>query len=257
MKNLSATFITLLFIFISLSGYSQSSEKKGILYSSSVSAGFQLYSKGWNTNLEFTKIKDFRNSTFLKIELGQLKSEKEIRQTLELGFSIAGINSPKPFVYAKQNNFYNLNILVGKQTMLGERSSKNGVEVSLKYSGGFSLGILKPYYLQLIRPIDNQTYYLSIEKYNPEDAAFFIEPNNIYGSAGFSRGLNELKFLTGGQLRAGLNFDWAMYDDFIKSIEVGVVANVYSRRVPIMIISNNKQFFTNFYLGIQFGKKKA
>lgn len=249
------TFIFLTFFFSRL--HAQTIEKKGIIYNSSFAGGFQLYNKGWSANIEFAKIKNFHKRTFYQIEFAQLKNEKEVRQTIDLGFSIVGINAPKPFVYGKENNFYTLNFSSGQQRMIGQRANKTGVEVSIKYLGGFSLGILKPYYLQLLVPIDNDTYYLDEQKYSEENKNLFLDWYSIYGAAGFKKGLNEPKFIPGIHLKAGLIFDWAIFDEFIKALEVGGSLDLYPKKVPILIYDNNKPYFANFYIGVLFGKKKS
>lgn len=55
--------------------------------------------------------------------------------------------------------------------------------------------------------------------------------------------------------KAGLNFDWATYDDFVKSAETGIGAELYLKEIPIMIQENNKPLFVYLYLSLQFGKK--
>lgn len=235
----------------------QTVEKKGILYSSSFGIGGQIYSHGWSGHLELSKINDLHKRNFYQFEIAQLKHPKEVRQTNDYGFSIVGINPPKPYIYGKQNNFYQVNISRGQERMIGQRAAKSGVEVSVKYMAGFSLGILKPYYLQLLIPQDQDKYRLEEHKYSEETRENFLDWYLIYGSAGFSKGLDEPKLVPGLHLKAGLKFDWAFYDQYIKALEVGGVLDAYPKKVPIMVTESNQRIFPNFYIGVQFGKKKA
>lgn len=231
-------------------------EKKGILYSSSTAVSGQWYTNGWAANLEFTNILDLHNKKFWQIEFAHLKHPKEIRQTLDLGYTPVGFNAPRPFIFGKENYFNSLNVNYGQMRMIGQRANKSGVEVSLKYCGGFSLGILTPYYLQLIIPIDNERAYIEDKKYN-EAPDLFLNSFSIYGSSGFSRGIGQTHFIPGIHAKVGLHFDWAFFEEYIKAIEVGLAADAYIGKVPVMILENNPRVFTNLYIGLQLGKKKS
>jgi hypothetical protein len=239
-----------------MSLYAQSSNKKGILYSSSTALAGQWYTNGWSANLEFTNILDLHKKNFWQIEVSHLKHPKEVKQTLDLGYTPYGLNAPRPFVFGKENYFNCLNVSYGQMRMIGQRATKSGVEVSVKYCGGFSLGILNPYYLQLIIPIDKDRAYIEDKKYTDEPD-LFLNSFSIYGSSGFARGVNQIKLLPGIHAKAGLHFDWAFFEEYIKAIEVGIAVDAYSRKVPLMIIENNQQVFTNLYIGLQLGKKKS
>jgi hypothetical protein len=236
-------------------------EKKGIVYSSSFGVGGEIFSNGWSANMEWANINTLHLRNFFQIEVGQLRHPKETRQPSDFanyGVSIPALNPPKPFVYGKRNNFYMVNVSRGQERMIGQRAEKSGVEVSFKYSLGFSLGIVKPYYLQYFKPSDDPNARAFEEaKYSNETRDYYLDRNWIYGAAGFSKGVTEPSFIPGGQAKAGLKFDWAFFDEYIKALEVGVVVDAYPRRVPIMILEKNPRVFTNLFLGIQFGKKKA
>ncbi|MBA2423229.1 MAG: hypothetical protein H0V61_08395 [Chitinophagales bacterium] len=254
MKHLVALAI---FFIISITAFSQqATELKGIIYSTELSGGISVHTSGWGVFMDLGKREELKKKTVYQFEFTQIHSSKEVKQTIDFGFSFFGINSPKPFIYGKQNNFYLLNAAVGRQLMLSERAERSGVEVGVKLLGGLSLGLLKPYYLDLLYPVDNtQQYRILSEKYSEENAATFLDWFSIYGGSGFVYGLDEIKFIPGIHLKAGLNFDWATYDDFLKALEVGVIFDAYYKKVPIMIIDKNQQFFPNLYVSLQFGKK--
>ncbi|HZG01210.1 MAG TPA: hypothetical protein VEY71_09415 [Chitinophagales bacterium] len=257
MRNLTFLVLSAAAVLFTVSVNAQTKEKKGIVYSSSFGVGGQIYSNGWSGHLELSKFQGLHKRNFYQFEIAQLKQQKEVRQTNDYGFSIVGINPPRPYVYGKQNNFYQVNISRGQERMIGQRAAKSGVEVSVKYMAGFSLGVLKPYYLQLLIPQDQDRYRLEEHKYSDAVHNSFLDWYLIYGSAGFSKGLDEPKLVPGAHLKAGLKFDWAFYDEYIKALEVGGVLDVYPNRVPIMVTEKNQRVFPNFYVGIQFGKKKA
>jgi hypothetical protein len=98
-----------------------------------------------------------------------------------------------------------------------------------------------------------------IEKYSSANADRFLDNsiNNpqIAGYAGLQYGFKDMKFLPGGHLKLGLNFDWAGKDQFIRALEVGVSTNVYYRNVNILIRKDNKPFLLNAYISFQLGKR--
>jgi hypothetical protein len=244
-------------IAIAYNGFSQSAaELKGVIYNHELSGGISVHTSGWGIFMDIGKRQELKKKTLYEFEFTQIHSPKEVKQTIDFGFSFFGINSPKPFVYGKQNNFYQVNASMGRQFMLAERADRSGVEVGLKVMGGISLGLLKPYYLDLLYPVDNTaTYRIVSERYSAENASKFLDWFSIYGGSGFVYGLDEIRFIPGAHVKAGLNFDWATYDDFVKGIEAGVIFDAYYKRVPIMIIEKNQQFYPNLYVSLQFGKK--
>ena len=231
-------------------------DMKGVIYNHELSGGIIVHTAGWGIFLDVGKRQELKKKTIYEFEFTQLHHPKEVKQTIDFGFSFFGINSPKPFIYGKQNNFYLLNSSIGRQFMITERASHKGVEVGIKIVGGLSLGLLKPYYLDLLYPVDNSsTYRIVSERYSAENAPKFLDWFSIYGGSGFGYGIGQIKFIPGLHLKSGLAFDWAAYDDFIKSLEVGIIFDAYYKEIPIMVLEKNQQFFPNLYVSLQFGKK--
>lgn len=230
-------------------------EGKNLLYYKEVNGGFGLHTAGWNVLVDYSKIKDASTKLIYEFEFSQLKHRKEFRQTQDFGYTFSGVNAPKPFVYGKQNSFYLLNASVGKEKEIGRKAQKSGVSISVKYLAGISLGLLKPYYIQVLYPVDNTYYTLRTVRYTEANRDKFLDWTTIYGGAGFLHGVNEISFLPGINAKLGLVFDWANYDEFIKALEVGAMFNAYYQSVPIMVIKENQQFFPNIYANVRLGKR--
>src|SRR5262249_10320345 len=160
----------------------------------------------------YNKIKDARTKTIYEFEIGQIKHVKERKQTQDFGFNLAGVESPKPFVFGKQNNFYPIDISIGREKEIGRKADKSGVSISVKYLGGVSIGILKPYYLDLLYPLDNTDDEIISTRYSAATSAMFLDRNSIFGGSGFSYGLGEISVIPGLHAKLGLSFDWAAYD---------------------------------------------
>ena len=250
--------LILLCVFISgsLSVFGQNTELKGIIYNHEVSGGAMIHTSGWGIFLDVGSRDELKKKTMWTFEFSQLHHPKEVKQTIDFGLAFFGFNSPKPFVYGKQNNFYVFNVAYGKQFMIAERAEKSGVELGIKVVGGLSMGLLKPYYLNVLYPSDNSnSYEVRAIRYTAETADKFLDWFSIYGGAGFTYGFDQMKFIPGLHLKTGLNFDWAQNDQAIKALEAGIMFDAYYKEVPIMILEDNAQFFPNLYISIQFGKK--
>ncbi len=231
---------------------------KGFIYKKGLSFGIRVPTQGWAIFADIDKFVTVNHRKLIQFEFQELKYSKEYK---ELGKAIANSNAqtPKPFFFGKQNNFYAIHGSIGGQKLLAERGEKSAVELRVVYLAGVALGILKPYYLYINPDPNNPTREspLVLEKYNPDEPEHFLNGNKsyIYGSGGFAKGLNEIKLMPGLHGKIGLNFDWATYDEFIKAVEVGFLLDIYAKRVPIMIVDDNKQFFAHLYFSIQFGKR--
>ena len=252
MKKLLSFFFLLA---VSFNSFSQTGAND-ILYEKFSSAGLNITSSGFNFNYAHGILSNVHTRKFFEIEFATVHNPKEYRQTQDRGYNQVGVPNPKPFVYAKQNSFLNLNVSYGVYKELGRRADRAGVSVGIKAVGGLSLGILKPYYLCLLYPVDNFSADLRSEKFSEENRNLFMDPNSIYGGAGFQFGLTQLKFIPGIHTKLGMHFDYAVYDEYLKAIEAGIFFNAYYKSVPIMVLKRNEQFYPGIYVGFEFGKKK-
>jgi len=235
-------------------------DRMGVLYTKDASCGLRIITNGWALFGNLGKSINLNRSRFYQVEFAELKNPREKKQTSD---NFGGADyPPRPYVFGKENVFFALHVGIGRKYLLGEKAEKSGVEVTLNYVLGPSLGILKPYYLDLIYTSDPGSPRRSThsEKYSEENAPKFLDHTQIYGSSGFSKGLSEIRPIPGLHAKVGINFDWASFGDFIKALEVGVTADVYYKRVPIMISDHhqnnpNRAYFIGLYLSGQVGKK--
>ena len=137
-----------------------------------------------------------------------------------------------------------------KQFLLGNKSNKNGVSVTANIGGGLSLGLLRPYELQVEK--NGELVYV---RYESDDSLLF-KTGTINAGPGLGKGWNHLKFTPGLYVKPGLRFDYGRYNDLLTAIEVGVAAEFYSKKVPQMFDNKQKQFFFSAYFTVMFGKRK-
>lgn len=235
---------------------------KDIVFHKEFAGAGILHSHGFGVSFRFAQIKDIYKKKVSEFSLMDMKHPKEVRQQ---SLFALGNRSAKGYVYGKINNFYTLNYTIGRVRNLAEKARKSGVAVGYYYGIGPSLGLLKPYYLEVIVERDGRLVTEDI-KYSPETEQQFLNNNLIYGSSGFTKGLNEMKFHAGLQAKLAINFDWASYDELVKGLEVGAVINAYSpelgglfdgdiKGVQLVAKQPDNYFFTSFYLNIFFGKR--
>jgi hypothetical protein len=226
-------------------------EEGALIYQKQGAFGIKLNTDGWGAYYEHGKYKTITKTNLWWLEFGERKHPKEERVptiTASSGFIIVS-----SYIYGKQNNFYYLKAGIGQQRMIGGKGNKNGVAVSAIYGGGITAGLLKPYYLEIQNPNTNVRESI---RYTPANENLFLDPTIILGKGGLTKGIGETKIVPGAHARAALRFDYGRYNEMLSAIEVGVNAEYYSQKMPILLLNKEKSFFFNAYVAITFGKRK-
>ncbi|MBV9963923.1 MAG: hypothetical protein JO072_16890 [Parafilimonas sp.] len=225
-------------------------EEGALIYNRQSVFGFKLNTDGWSALYEHGKYKTINTTNTWFIEFGERKSHKEekVQSDYYSGFSVGN-----PFIYGKQNNFYNLNFGIGQQKLLGGKGDKNGVAVSAIYGGGFSAGLLKPYYVTIVDPNTSETRDV---KYQGSGDTLFLNIYYLVSGAGLTKGISETKLVPGVVAHAGLRFDYGRYNELLSALEIGVSGEFYTQNMPIMVHAPEKKFFYNAYIAIEFGSRK-
>lgn len=222
-------------------------------YDHEFDVGGRLNTNGWSAYLDYERLTSDVTHTIFQFEFGEIKDPKENKQARQQGVDIFGYPySGHSFVYGKQNIFYQAKLGIGQRRIVGGKGNKNGVEVSAIYLGGISLGLVKPYYLELYDTTSQGTSY---QKYTTENANTFLNPNNILAGPAFGKGWSEVKFVPGLYARAGMRFDWAEFDQFVSAVEVGVDGEIYTQKINIMVNNPGKRFYYGAYVSLLFGKR--
>ena len=234
------------------------SNNVGIVYDKEFTFDVRLHTHGLALGVNIGQLKTFYRTRFYQFEIGELRHPKEERESNDRP-NFNG-RSPRSFFFGKQNSLYVLRGGIGEKRYFSEKAKERGLAIGMSYVIGPSIGLLKPYYLDLIRVQDGSTQIVS-EKFSEDNEDIFLNELNIFGSSGFSKGISELSILPGIHAKAGVHFDWGAFDEFVKAIEAGVMIDAYFKRVPIMVqtdeIKNveNRPFFINLYLTLQLGKR--
>lgn len=244
-------------------GRNNYNQDKGILFEKESGVNARIYTNGFSFGYQLGKIKRYNLSQYYFAEFGELKDPIESRQ--QKNISLSGPRGTfRGFVFGKQNNFYPLRVGVGEKRFLSEKGKRKGLAVGVSYEGGPTLGILKPYYLVLRHTSDSPGNFTSIrsERYSAENASRFLNWDDIFGAEKLTKGLDELGIVPGINIKGSLHFDWGAYGEFIRSAEIGLMADAFISAVPIMAdneilgINNNQNIFLNLFVNLRLGKRK-
>ena len=220
-------------------------EEEGVIaYRKHHALGVKLVSDGYGISFEKGYAKSIRRATLFQLEITERKHPKEEKQTSNF------LLTSSPFIYGKINFFYPVKLGVQMQYLLGNKSNKNGVSISANIGGGIALGLLRPYELEVDK--NGQPTFI---RYESADSLLF-KTGTVYGGPGLGKGWNNLKLTPGLYVKPGLRFDYGRYNELLAAIEVGVAAEVYSKKIPQMFDNKQKQFFFSAWVSVVFGKRK-
>lgn len=154
------------------------------------------------------------------------------------------------FIYAKKKYLLALRPEYGREFNIFKKSSDGGVNVNGVLAVGPSIGVLKPYYIEYA--LNNTGSKAASVAYDPS----VHDRSRILGSGSFFSGFGQSTFVPGAHIKAGLNFELDSYRKGNISVEVGFLAEVYSKPVDMLAYVDNQKVFTSGYLTIFFGGKK-
>ena len=242
MKKLLIIAVIVLFGTISVYAQGELYDQQKIFFRNEKSFAILLNSDGFGFSYRGAKRIDYRNKNLLEIDFGTLKNAKEYRQA-------SAYTQGGSFIFGKLNSTFYLRAGIGYQHEIYKKADLGGIAVRYFYSAGPVLAIYKPIYYKVIYLVSTNEYEVKEEKFD----ASTIVPQDIYGKASFTKGLNETKILPGLYAKAGFNFEYSKEDKVIHAIEFGGQVNAFPKKVPIMAISNNKALFFSLFVSYRFG----
>jgi hypothetical protein len=218
-------------------------EQKRVMFRDERSyAGF-LNTNGFGINYRYGFWRNARNQFILDGDFSYVKHPKEVKSTVAYDYTT------HRYTYGKQNLFWELKGTAGWQKELFRKIDKNGISVRMFYSGGLSIGFLKPIYYEVytLSPI-GEPVNMELMKFD-----LSIHQTNIGGRGPFFMGFNELKVVPGLIGKAGLSFEYSQKDAVIHALEAGISLTLYPKEIQIMATEDNKFLFLNLMVGYRFG----
>ncbi|RYY40746.1 MAG: hypothetical protein EOO08_06350 [Chitinophagaceae bacterium] len=224
-------------------------EEEGVLiYRKQTAFGLQLRSNGYGLFLEIGRRKTPRWTNVYAMELTEVKHPKE-----EKGSNNNGTFN-NSYIYGKINNFYQVKLGFGREYILGQKGNKNGVAVIAFGQGGLSLGLLRPYYIDIQEGPDKRAV-----KYESADSLKFlgISSSPILGSSGIGKGWNELQVRPGAYLKFGLRFDFNRYNERMQAVQIGFSLEGYGQGIEQLVYNDPKKLFLQLHVAYVFGGRKG
>lgn len=206
--------------------------------------GVQLRTNGYGAFYELGRMKTNRKTNIYRIDIAEIKDHKEEKL-------FGGSFFSNPFVYGKINFFYPITLGFGQQYILGQKGNKNGVAVSAVYNAGISIGLLRPYYID----IENASGQEETIRYTVEDSVAFLN-SKVFGASGLGKGWSEIKIKPGAFVKAAMRFDYGRFNESVNGLEIGMSLEAYASKIPIMLFQDDKRLFFQAYVAILFGKRK-
>ncbi len=235
-------------------------------YNHSVSIGARLNTNGWTGTLIYQKPvgsiyerkrgRHAGQSQYFQLSFSEVKHEKEIKQQKE-NTAFPELGPSSPFIFGKINQLYLLQLGYGREQLILPGVLEGNISVSFRYGGGFSLAMLKPYYLKLINVeyTPDQVVSVQEEKYSSENAELFLKRDNILGASKWSKGVGDIKYVPGAFLEGAFVIVPSKNKTFIQQITLGGQVSVYTRRLTIMAERKSQSFQGALFVGLSLGKR--
>jgi hypothetical protein len=244
MRKTSLVILIALLSSSSLLAQGEIDEQMRVMLRDESSFGIFLNTNGFGANYRRGYWRNARNQFIIDGDFAYVKHPKEYKTVISYNYST------HRYVFGKENLFWELKGYAGWQKELYRKIDKTGISVRMFYSGGLSLGFLKPVYYKVftVSPrgeiIDEE--YL---RFSPS-----LHQSNIGGRGPFFMGFNELKVVPGLTGKAGFSFEYSQKDAIIHALEVGVSLTVYPKDINIMATEKNNFLFVNLLVGYRFGR---
>lgn len=221
------------------------------------SVGLRVNSDGWGLFVDRGRLRSedrnpdmFHNVRIIQVELSERRHFKEIKAA-NASSTTPGTASPSSFIYGKTNNFYTFKVGFGNRKMIAGKPEQGTVSIHWVYLGGLSIGLLKPYYIDVSNGFETKSI-----AYSDSTKDQFINYSQIIGSSGWSKGLGDIKIVPGFHLRTGFHFDFANNKRAKMAIETGATLEYYTSEIQQMAMQKEQSMFFNVYAAFQFGKRK-
>ncbi len=220
-------------------------EEEGVIkYKKHTAFGIKLTTDGYGGFLEIGRGRSVKSALLFQLDIAERKHPKDHKQQI--------YSNTSPEIFGKINFFYPVKLGVQKQFLFGNKGNKNGVSITGNVGGGFIIGLLRPYMVEVEK--NGERVFV---QYNSADSTdYFLEPATHIGGPGFGTGWKYMKVTPGLYVKPALRFDYGKYNEMVSAVEVGLAAEFYTKKIPQIVYLKQKQFFFSAYVSIMFGRRK-
>lgn len=218
----------------------------------------RLNSNGWSGGLFYDwKGRESGKKCFVQLTFSEIKHEKEAKQKRE-NTAFPELGPATPYVYGKVANLYALNFGVGREVILFPTVLEGNLSVGLRWSGGFSLAMLKPYYLRLLYvdyTVVPNVPSEQIELYDETNAEVFLTPSRVLGAGSWKNGLNEIRYMPGMFGEAAIVMQAGHQKSVVKTISLGASGTLYTQKLATLAAVASQRWGIQIFAGLQLGKR--
>ena len=170
------------------------------------------------------------------LELSNVKHPSEARY---VGVQGAG------FIYGKSNYLYAIRTNYGLEKLMFKKANQQGVQISLAVAAGPTFGLVAPYY---VLSSDQQYDQFSLVKHG--------SPGSIFGPGKLFQGLGDSDFVPGLNTKGSVFFEFGTYRSNVAGVEVGVMAEAFTKEIILVPTQPNKSVFTSVFFTLFWGTRK-
>ena len=170
------------------------------------------------------------------LELSNVKHPSEARY---VGLSGAG------FIYGKSNYLYAIRTNYGLEKLMFKKANQQGVQISVAAAGGPTFGLVTPYY---VLGADQQ--------YDQFSLVTHPSPQNIAGPGKLFQGLGDADLEMGLHAKGSVFFEFGTYRSNVAGVEVGVMAEAFTKEIELVPSQPNKSVFTSVFFTLFWGSRK-
>ena len=233
---------------------------KGLVYDNEMTFNMSLASpRNFLIGMRSGKLVSFDELRYWSLSFGDLRHTRERRENPDR-INLLTNRVSRAYVFGKQNQLYALRLGFGKRKYLSEKARQRGVAVGYSYEFGPTLGILKPYYLEVDAGEPNSNRIIDI-RHTGTNTAEFLNQDRIFGASAWTQGIDELSIRPGIHAKAAAHFGFGAYDEMAKSLEAGVSVDFLLGETDIMIESDltpgitNNPLHISLFINVQLGKR--
>ena len=232
---------------------------KGVVYDFESVFEARLHTQGFAISYRKGRLRSYYRTTYQNFEFGYIKDRREVKQTKQI-LAPRGVDIPRSFAFGKANELFTFRYSLGEKRYLSEKTRRKGVAMGIIYEAGATLGILKPYSLEVLRlDQDNVTRTVETIQYSDETKDDFLDYDNIYGGSSFSKGWDAIVPTLGVHGKLAMHWSLGAFDQKVRAVEAGIMVDIFPRKIPLLVeredIKNGIYFF-KLYVGIQFGDRR-
>lgn len=236
------------------SGLLQNSVRKGVIYKKERTWDIAVHTNGFLVGYNKGKLHNFRRTSYTHIDFGLIEHPREAKVYANYSNAPQQSRLYSSYTYGKQYSLWNLRITRGNIHYLSEKTRKKGLAIGYSTEAGFICGLAKPYYLRITRNLDGRIVSEDV-KYSNKTKEEFLDVSRIEGASSFWKGITEISLKPGISAKAAVRLDPGAFERYARSLEIGIMADLYLLPVDILVTQKKELYFVNFFAKIQFGKR--